>query len=157
MSKNGNENVLLKDNRKLIDTEQKLISEGIIFKRRILSHKKENKNVSLKTNNNKKDLSIKITDQYIKKTYNNVNYNQNYNNNIPFNSMRMKKTSITKMNQIPINDPPKSNNIKRNKYIKTSNINKKNFSPVPRQNNIKKIYLRKTVIGTIKVTLIEKV
>ena len=138
MSKNGNENVLLKDNRKLIDTEQKLISEGIIFKRRILSHKKENKNVSLKTNNNKKDLSIKITDQYIKKTYNNVNYNQNYNNNIPFNSMRMKKTSITKMNQIPINDPPKSNNIKRNNYIKTSNINKKNFSPVPRQNNIKK-------------------
>ena len=45
MSKNGNENVLLKDNKKLIETEQKLISEGIIFKRRILSHKKENKNI----------------------------------------------------------------------------------------------------------------
>ena len=142
MSKNGNENVLLKDNKKLIETEQKLISEGIIFKRRILSHKKENKNVSLKTNNNKKDLSIKITDQYIKKSNHNFNYNQNYNNNIPLNSMRTKKTSFTKMNQIPINDPPKSNNIKRNNYIKANNIKKKNFSPVPRQNNIKKNILK---------------
>ena len=55
MSKNGNVNLLLNnENRKLLETEKRLINEGIIFKRRIFSHKKENEEDTLKSNNVKK-------------------------------------------------------------------------------------------------------
>ena len=47
MSKNDNANYFLlnNENRKLLETEKRLINEGIIFKRRIFIHKKENKKI----------------------------------------------------------------------------------------------------------------
>ena len=136
MTKNGNENFLLKDNIKKMETEQKLKNEGIIFQRRILSHKKDNKTISQKSTNSKKDLSIKLSEQYIKRNKNNIN--TSYINNIPFYSMRAKKSSLTtKLNQRSINDVPKGN-IKKNNSFKTASINKKNCSPIPALNNNKK-------------------
>ena len=147
MSKNGNENILLNENPKKKESENKLVNEGIIFKRRILNHKNDNKIISLKSNHNKKDLSIKVTEQYVKKGKNNLNFN--YANNIPGNSMRTKKSSFTKMSYIAINDVPKGS-IKKNNYIKTTNINKKNCSQIPTQNNSRRSTIKGNSCQKIK-------
>ena len=141
MSKNGNENILLNDYHIEKEIDQKMKNEGIIFQRRILSHKKEkeNKNTCQKSNNNKKDLSIKLNEQYIKRNKNSIKYN--YCNNVPFNLGRPKKSSFIKKSNISINDIPKVS-IKKSKYIKTTNISTKNCSPIPTLNKSTKRMIR---------------
>ena len=105
MSKNGNVNFLLlnNENRKLLETEKRLINEGIIFKRRIFSHKKENEENRQKSNNIQKNLSIKINDQYIYNKENSSNYNK------LINTIRGKKSSFIKQSHLSITDNLKKN------------------------------------------------
>ena len=135
MSKNGNENISLKNSHKKIETEQKLINEGIIFKRRILSHKNESIIVSPESYSNKNDSSIKVTEQYIKRNKKSIKYD--INNSIPFNSVRAKKASFSKMCNTPINDATKAS-IQKTNYIKATNINRKKCSPIQTLNNSRK-------------------
>ena len=136
MSKNGNVNLLLNnENRKLLETEKRLINEGIIFKRRIFSHKKENEEDSLKSNNVKKNLSIKLNDQYIYNKENSINYN-----NMPVNTTRGKKSSFIKQSHLSVTDNLKKNGngIKKNNYIKTKITNNLYSSKSPHsKSNIK--------------------
>ena len=101
MSKNENANFFLlnNENRKLLETEKRLINEGIIFKRRIFSHKKENEEDSLKSTNIKKNLSIKLNEQYIYKKENSINYN-----NMPINTLKGKKSSFMKQSYLSVTD-----------------------------------------------------
>ena len=120
MSKNGdNQNYLsLKDkNQKLIKTEKRLINEGIIFKSRLLNHKKEAENPSIKRNN-KKDLSVKLNDKNPTKKHNGI-----YSNNIPISSKGNKKLSFTKFNHISENNNSKESIKKNNKKDSNKNIN----------------------------------
>ena len=49
-------NLHLKDeNQKLLETEKRLINEGIIFKSRLLNHKNKSQKPNTKRNNSKKD------------------------------------------------------------------------------------------------------
>ena len=103
MSNNANCNFLKNQNQKLLDTERRLLEEGIIFKRRILINIKDNNN-DIKDNNNKdikrnthhKNLSIKLTDKYIS--------NEKKINNNHINSLRTKKKSFSKNNYLSINE-----------------------------------------------------
>ena len=130
MSKNENGKLLLfnDEKNKLLEAEQRLMNEGIIFQRRIFSHKKDNnKNDKLKSNNVKNNLSIKLSEQYIYKKENNININ-----NIP-NSMRSKKTSFTKSHHLS-NDFSKYC-IKKNNYLNTNITGSPYFSKSPQNNN----------------------
>jgi len=101
MSKsNGNQKHLpLKDeNLKLLETEQRLINEGIIFKSRLLNHKNKSQKPNTKRNNNKKDISIKLTTLNLKKNKLLIN------NNIPINSKKKKKSSFSNINHLSISD-----------------------------------------------------
>ena len=114
------------NNHKLLETEKRLINEGIIFKSRLQGHNKENNKKVIKRNDKRKNLSIKITEKYIKTT----------NNNNSINSMRKKKSSFTKINTISINDFSKSN-IKKNKKNRIQILNSNN-SPYSILNDKKK-------------------
>ena len=110
-------------NLKLLEAEQRLMNEGIIFKRRIFSHKKEAKNEKLKKNNPNKNLSIKLTEQYLYKKEKDKENNQNYTN-IPMNLSLSKRSSFIKNTHMPINDYTKFE-------IKTSNYKKSNINTNP--------------------------
>lgn len=131
MSKKENGKLLLFNNEKskLMGEEQRLMNEGIIFQRRIFSHKKDNKNI----NNTKKDLSIKLSQHYIYKKENNIIIN-----NMP-NTMRTKKNSFTKSHHLS-NDFSKYC-INKNNYINTNIMRKSSFCKSPQNinNNNKKI------------------
>ena len=168
MSKSENMNLLLinNDNKnkniniKLLEAEQRLMNEGIIFKRRIFSHKKYNKNENLKRANSKKNLSIKLTDEYIYKKESNKENNQNYAN-MPSSSFHSKKSSFIYNNHSSINDFTKHEIKKKNNkklnitsnpyYCKSTHYNSnknilKHYSGKKFQNNqeksINKIYFK---------------
>ena len=106
----------LKDeNQKLLETEQRLINEGIIFKSRLLNHKNKSQKQNAKRNNNKKDLSIKLTTQNMKKENNLIN------SNIPISTKRKKKSSFTNINHLSVSDLTKGKN--KNKENNKNNIN----------------------------------
>ena len=105
------------DNQKLLETEQRLINEGIIFKSRLLNHKKEAENPSIKRNY-KKDLSVKLNDKNPSKKHNGI-----YSNNIPISSKGNKKLSFTKFNHISENNNSKESIKKNNKKDSNKNIN----------------------------------
>ena len=131
MSKSENMNLLLitNDNKnkninvRLLEAEQRLMNEGIIFKRRIFSHKKYIKNEKLKGANSKKNLSIKLTDEYIYKKEINKENNQNYAN-MPSNSFHSKKSSFIYNSHSSINDFAKHE-------IKKTNNKKLNITSNP--------------------------
>ena len=131
MSKSENMNLLLinNDNKnkniniKLLEAEQRLMNEGIIFKRRIFSHKKYIKNENLKRANSKKNLSIKLTDEYIYKKVSNKENNQNYAN-MPSSSFHSKKPSFIYNSHSSINDFAKHE-------IKKTNNKKLNITSNP--------------------------
>jgi hypothetical protein len=68
MKKNAiskNYNTLKEENNyKLLETEKRLINEGIIFKSRLQGPKKENHKEVIKRNDKRKNLSIKLTEKY---------------------------------------------------------------------------------------------
>ena len=108
----------LKDeNQKLLETEQRLINEGIIFKSRLLNHKNKSQKPNTKRNNNKKDLSIKLTALNLKKDNNLIN------SNIPISTKRKKKSSFTNINHLSVSELSKGKN--KNKENNQTNINKK--------------------------------
>ena len=107
--------ILLKDDKqKLLETEKRLLNEGIIFKSRLLNHKKQTKNpVNIKKG--KKDLSVKLYDS------NNTRNKNNYTYNIPNSSKKNKsmknyiKSRIKKNNKMVINKNIK-NILNQNNY-----------------------------------------
>ena len=113
------------------------MNEGIIFKRRIFSHKKDNKNENLKKANSKKNLSIKLTDQYIymkeKDKENNINYC-----NKPIGSAISKKSSFIKKNHVSISEYLKYESRKPN-YIKHNITSNPYFCKSPHNNSNKNI------------------
>ena len=140
MSKNENLNLLLitNDNKnktvniKLLEAEQRLMNEGIIFKRRIFSHKKDIKNENQKRANSKKSLSIKLTDEYIYKKENNKENRQN-NANIPISSFHSNKSSFIYNSHSSINDflkyeTKKTNNKKLNTTSNPYNCKSPNYN-----------------------------
>ena len=119
----SNESINKNINLKLLEAEQRLMNEGIIFKRRIFSHKKEAKTEKFKKNNPNKNLSIKLTEQYLYKKDKDKENNQNYTN-IPMNLSLSKRSSFIKNTHMPINDYTKFE-------IKTSNYKKSNINTNP--------------------------
>ena len=116
----------LKDeNQKLLETEKRLINEGIIFKSRLLNTKNKSQKPNTKRNNNKKDLSIKLTTLNLKKENNLIN------SNIPISTKRKKKSSFTNINHLSMSELSKGK-IKTNK----TSINKK----VTATNSTRNIY-----------------
>ena len=130
MLKNDNVNISLNQKKKLLDIEQRLLNEGIIFKRRILINRKENDN-NKKRNSQHKNLSIKLTDKNIPK--NEIKTN---NSNL-INSMRTKKKSFSGINNLSMNEFRK-NRMKKNNSIKNyinNNKNNKIFAKSPNYRN----------------------
>ena len=125
-------NIALKEenNHKLLETEKRLINEGIIFKTRLQGHNKDSQKKLIKRNDIRKNLSIKIAEKYAKT-----------NNNNSINSMRKKKSSFTKINTISINDFSKSNikkNSKNRIQILNSNTSPHNIFSDKKKNNSQK-------------------
>jgi len=124
-------NLHLKDeNQKLLETEKRLINEGIIFKSRLLNHKNKSQKPNTKRNNSKKDLSIKLTTLNLKKESNLIY------NNIPISTKRKKKSSFTNMNHLSVSDLSKGKSKNKNKENNKININKQ----INGNTNIRNIY-----------------
>lgn len=118
------------NNQKLLETEKRLINEGVIFKSRLQGHNKESHKKVIKRNDKRKNLSIKITEKFTKT-----------NNNNSINSMRKKKSSFTKINTVSINDFSKSNikkNSKNRIHILNSNNSPHNILSDKKKNNSQK-------------------
>ena len=127
MSKNDNFSISKNQKKKLLDIEQRLLNEGIIFKRRILINKKE-KNKSINKDSQHKNLNIKLTDKNILK--NEIEIKKNINSNL-INSIKTKKKTFSgishsSMNEFKKNQTKKSNCIKYNNT--NNNINNKLFT-----------------------------
>ena len=155
MSKNDEDlnNISLRNkNQKLLETEKRLINEGIIFKSRLINNKKEKKNITKRNNNIKnsyKNLSIKLTEKNIRKENNNIN-------NIPFNSKKPEKLSISKIILTSMDESSKdvikknySHKNKLNKKLKDNNCNKSMNILKPRSFKIFNNHSQKSSINYI--------
>ena len=111
MSKTGHINSNI-----LTEIEERLIKEGIIFKKRILSmNKKDKSNIINKNNsikNMKKIFSIKIPDQNIS---NNETFNQSIM--IPIDTQRKKRLYYKKLSNLSMTDRNNESNEKINSYM----------------------------------------
>ena len=126
MLKNDNAHILKKQKKKLLETQQRLLNKGIIFKKRILKNKKENNN-SVKRNSQHKNLAIKLTDKNIPKNEAKTNINSNF-----INSMGTKRESFGH-NHLSMKEF-KKNKTKKINCIK-NNINNKLFAKSPNDCN----------------------
>ena len=111
MSKNGHINSNI-----LSQIEERLIKEGVIFKKRILSISKKDKSNIIKKNNSikniKKIFSIKKTDQ-------NISNNETFNKSImiPIDTQRKKKLYYKKISNLSMTDRNNESNEKINSYL----------------------------------------
>ena len=124
MSKNDNINISKNQKKKLLDIEEKLFNEGIIFKRRLINKKENNNRIKRKLQH--KNLSIKLTYKNIinKKLINSMRTNEKPFSDISHLSMNEFRKNRTKKN----NSIKNNNKCMNNKFLtKSPNYSNKNI------------------------------